>query len=142
MTNKEIADRIRATLTVHSDPELAKLADELDPPRPEPGTVVWWRGSVDDTWHLGCVVVYGIVPADNINACWNWGFKGLEWKPARIAGPMQEIVDVPPVSEWLVDAVDMTLSWNRRVRDGKVPVPIPYKTIITRDEAARREAEG
>ena len=136
MNQKEIADRIRATLTVHSDFDLIRLADELDPPRPEPGTVVWWRVAADDTWRLGCVVAYGIVPADNINACWNWDCRGLEYKPARIAGPMQEIVDIPPVSEW-PEYGDTLIT----LFEGKAKA-LRYRDVITRDEAARREAEG
>ena len=134
MTEREIADRIRATLTVHSDPDLARLANELDPPRPEPGTVVWWQddeglgdpvlGQVND---LGFIELFGTKDKASIYS--------VKWWPARIAGPMQEIVDIPPVSEWPDDVGSIT----QRM--------IPHRsrtshTIITRDEAARREAEG
>ena len=87
MTERQIADRIRATLTVHSDPELARLADELDPTRPEPGTVVWWRysGNHKYDWHLGECQDYGIEQfGTNDIAKWS----DVEYKPARIAGPM------------------------------------------------------
>ena len=139
MTEREIADRIRATLTVHSDLDLWRLADELDPPRPKPGTVVWWRwtnrkcergwsiGQVADNGRGVCIDIYSF----KVSAEWRY----IEWKPARIAGPMQEIVDIPPVSEWPDDVGSIT----QRM--------IPHRsrtshTIITRDEAARREAKG
>ena len=137
MTHKEIAERLRdmsnrvGSLTQSS---LAELADDLDPPRPEPGTVVWWRVAADDKWRLGCVLNYGIVPVDNLLACWNWDFKGLEYKPARIAGPMQEIVDIPPVSEWPRGANAV----NAVYETGYIGTTY-IGEIITRDEAARRE---
>ena len=139
MTEREIADRIRATLTVHSDPDLARLADELDPPRPEPGTVVWWSHANDTgSQYLGYVVDRGIASLhhpesvrDNYVVEWD----NIEWKPARIAGPMQEIVDIPPTREWDDNDLDI-----------RVFIPgteiMYHRVTITRDEAARREAEG
>ena len=40
MTNAEIAHRLRCLMDVYGDMgELQHLANELDPPKPEPGTV-------------------------------------------------------------------------------------------------------
>ena len=143
MTEKKVADKIREianapTLSIEGRRELTRLANELDPPRPEPGTVVWWRGSVVDTWHLGCAVVYGIVPADNINACWNWDCRGLEWKPARIAGPMQETATIPPLDQWPEDSeyCEVAIVFDGHTNSRRV------QHAIDRKEAERREAEG
>jgi len=101
MNEKEIATRLREILwRGNYDSSIEALIHELDPPRPEPGMIVWWRVTADDKWHLGCVVDYGIVPADNVNACWNWDVNGLEYKPACILADDEVPVRVPPVSEW------------------------------------------
>jgi len=89
MTHKEIIQELENIIdqtdrdTLHNG--IRAFIQRLGPPRPEPGTVVWWRVTADDKWHLGCD--YGIVPADNVNACWNWDVNGLEYKPARILAP-------------------------------------------------------
>ena len=102
MMNKEIAERLRdmtnriGSLTAES---LKELADELDPPKPEPGTVVWWRwvGSnqrmYERTGHFrgdGVVDAYGDFHRDF----------AVECKPAHILAQDEVAVKVPPVSEW------------------------------------------
>ena len=139
MTNKEVAERLREIAEYGEGPytRLSQLADEIDPPRPEPGTVVWWRVTADDKWHLGCVVDYGIVPADKVNACWNWDVNGLEWKPARILAPNEMAVQVRPVSMWPIGAKEADLRWHY----GDGIMPRCSNVSITRTEAARMEAE-
>ena len=137
MTNKEIAERLRdmsnriGSLTQSS---LAELADELDPPLPEPGTVVWWQddeGLGDPTLgqvnEHGCIEMFGTIRELELSE--------VKWWPARIAGPMQEIVDIPPVSEWPEDSETLTTLFEGEKR------ALRYRDVITRTEAARREAE-
>lgn len=82
MTNKEIA----AVLRRGQADEQQKLADELDPPRPEPGTVVWWQdteGLSDPTLGMvnefGCIEIFGTTK--------ELEFDEVTWKPARILAP-------------------------------------------------------
>lgn len=128
MTHKEIAERGRRILSQtdrNADDkyrELVELFDELDPPRPEPGTGLWWRYWRDGgAWKLGIVEEFGDGVVDSEQEFHGWG--DIEYKPARIAGPMQEIVDIPPVSEW----------------DGAESIYV--RKAITRAEAERMEAD-
>ena len=136
MTEREIAKRLRGvakapTLNIEGRRELTFIADELDPPQGyEPGTVF------EDA--VGRRVFYterGWIDADGLLIGDTEYPPLVNMKPARIAGPMQEIVDIPPVSEWPDDVGSIT----QRM--------IPHRsrtshTIITREEAERREAEG
>ena len=144
MTNKEIADRLRGLIDATSNgivlsEYIQRIADELDPPRPSPGTVVWWRHIPRD----GVIVDWttGVVVPDNkagIYSQYGWyAWDEIEYKPARIAGPMQEIIDIPPVSEWpeKTDDVNIWAQYTSGLR-GEV------LKRITRAEAKRREAEG
>ena len=142
MTHKEIAERLRdmsnriGSLTQSS---LAELADELDPPLPEPGTVVWWRfiGALAyHGWEHGVVdkSLKGVWSSDGLV---HWS--RIEYKPARIAGPMQEIVDIPPVKDWPRNCDEVELKWHYDDRDF---MSGSAGATITRGEAARREAEG
>ena len=86
MTLKEIADRIRATATVHTDPDLLQLADELDPPRPEPGTVVRWRYVYfENNFIAGVVAEGGDGVIDSEQEFHEWCY--IDYKPARILAP-------------------------------------------------------
>ncbi len=105
MTNKEIARNGRAIMSsnTHSVKEkwrlLESLFEDLDPPLPEPGTVVWWRDCGDMPWALGLVggtTGYGVINRER--ACYRWD--EIEWKPAHVCGPRQKVVDIPPVEEW------------------------------------------
>ena len=132
MTPKEIADRIRATATVHTDPDLLQLADELDPPHSAPGTVLWWKYPSTRNWEIARVHQTGnqlpgiydlrgnFVPLDNI-----------KWKPARVL-PLGRVA---VRYEELVDAVkDLDNSRTDAVRTW-------LNYYIAREEAARTEVE-
>jgi hypothetical protein len=135
MTSKEIAEIGRQCLNVRDYDRLHQLFNELDPPYPEPGTVVWWRVTNDDKWHLGTTTSYGIVPADNHTSCWNWDINGLEYRPARILADDEVAVKVPLVREWPEDAIEIYGEYD--CAGGDRPVGL---TIITRAEAEAREA--
>ena len=126
MTHKEIAQLLRdmsnriGSLTRAS---FAELADELAPPRPAPGTVVWWRWDDMPDWHIGQVsedgkgIAWRIFSWDKHVASWDH----IEWKPARIAGPGQVIVAAEDYNrlrealEWYEKIVG---ECNRRGREG------------------------
>ena len=90
MNKTDIAKRLRG-LAIRSHNEgkhqtadhITELADELDPPRPEPGTVVWWRKDVGDEWRIGTVYSGGVEFGTS-----SYSWDEIEYKPARIAGPM------------------------------------------------------
>jgi hypothetical protein len=56
------------------------------------------------------------------------------WKPARVLGPRQVAVDVPPVEEWRDSAKEMWLAWCDVTDEHSQPF------VITRAEAERMEA--
>ncbi len=130
MTNKQIAERLRTRVTDHYD--AVRLADELDPPRPEPGTVV-----------ENCfgTAPYGIVSHENdgnvivltIHGAYNYN---EQWKPARILAPDEVAVKVPPMWDWPTggESIDAVYETN-------MVGTTYYDTIITRVEAERMEAE-
>ena len=144
MTETEIAERLRdmsnriGSLTQAS---LTELADELDPPRPEPGTVVWWR-DCDGPWHRGLSTLIGIVRVTLDGEMQTYGWDEIEYKPARIAKPMQEIVDIPPVSEWPKGALRIDSEPYYRFLGTETRSTGQHLTITTRTQAERREAEG
>ena len=133
MTNKEIAERLRhvasgdpGLVTIEKD-TLKKLADELDPPPLAPGTVVQFTESGD----------YGIIGSfGHIHTQHSAITDPRPYKPARIAGQMQEIVDIPPVSQWPRGASAVNAVYETDY------IGTTYiGEIITRTEAARREAD-
>ena len=141
MTNAEIAHRLRCLMDVYGDMgELQHLANELDPPKPEPGAAVWYWLDEDDGPHIGVV-------EENTARSWartQWGgFADLDecrWEPARILGPRQVAVDIPPTSEWWSswDYVDIQYVPRDRVR---YPFGAVTLYTLTREEAGRMEAE-
>ena len=145
MTDKEIAERLRKLIDGTSNgivlsEAIQKLADELDPPRPEPGTVVWWRSKTMREWKIAKVCRINLAEKQllgirNMNATFI-SLEDIEWKPARILAPDEVAVKIPPVSEWpeKCDAI----TWVYREPDGAL---CHYDPIITREEAERREAE-
>ena len=152
MTDKERAQAYREVadwLLEHADIEpqiqvrLSKLvrdyADELDAPRPTPGTIVWWQDTegLSDPG-LGQVNEYGFVEMFGTGK--SLDRREIKWWPARIAEPGQEIVDIPPVSEWPMTATDIQMFYVDRNRRFLSPVGAIGR-VITRDEAARREEE-
>ena len=139
MTEREIAKRLRGvakapTLNIEGRRELTLIADELDPPRPEPGTVVWWRDAEGlGEWSLG--QIHNTRKVEFFGAWKELDLEAVQIKPARIAKPMQEIVDIPPVSEW----PEYALTYYAAFMDaGEAIDPV---IILTREEAGRREAE-
>lgn len=105
MTNKEIAERIDIAMgSTEYDghggvfQQLRALRNELDPPKPEPGTVVWWRHVPKDGVN-GVIVDWttGVAVVDNnagIYSQYGWyAWDEIEWKPARILKPGQVAVD-------------------------------------------------
>ena len=131
---RELADG--GVMAAETRKVLWAIADELDPPRLAPRMLVWWQdaeGLGDPV--LGQLNDYGMIElfgtTDTVRP------RSVKWWPARIAGPMQEIVDIPPVSEWgssthqfAVDGYELNSPRTRRL------------LTITRAEAERREAEG
>ena len=139
MTNREIAKRLRGLIDATSNGialsvSIQRIADELDPTRPEPGTVVWFP--IDE--ECGVVADNGRGVYTSCGELVPWGSLQEGTKPARIAGPMQEIVDIPPVSEWPVGALGLDAVWYFPTQDHIVT----QWRITNRTEAARREAEG
>ena len=150
MTNEERAQAYREVadwVLEHADIEpqiqvrLSKLvrdyADELYPPRPTPGTIVWWQdteGLSDPV--LGQVTEYGFIEMFGTRKA--LGRREVKWWPARIAGPMQEIVDIPPVREWPMSATAIQMFYVDKNRRFLSPVGAIGR-VITRDEAAHKE---
>ena len=111
MTQKQIADRLRALIpqidvTTHGDVARGKrvytggvvsatavreLADELDPPAPEPGALVLWMFSHNGTrWH------YGIVNDERNAVHTRFGyvdFADIKWEKAEVLKPGQIAVE-------------------------------------------------
>ena len=153
MTNEERAQAYRAVadwLLEHPGIEpqvqgrLSKMirdkADELDPPRPEPGTVVWWRDAEGlGEWSLG--QINNNRKVEFFGAWKELDLEAVQIKPARIAGTMQEIVGIPPVNEWPLTATAVQMFYVDKTRRFLCPVG-SIGRVITRDEAARREVEA
>jgi len=131
MTHKQIAEIIRRG----QEDELNSLANELDPPKPETGTVVWWKRHDYTKWNLGYVAdrQYGVVPLndeigfDDYYLPW----ADVEWKPARILDDDEVAI---PVEELIGVRKDIS---NGRYRD----VSDWAKYYIDREEALRMERE-
>ena len=136
MMHKEIAQRLRELDETGNWGGVQDLADELDPPLPETGTVVWWRWADKPNWQIGQVsddgkgIVARIFSWDNHVAPW----ERIEWKPARIAGPRQVIVDVPRVSDWPKDGTHVEAAVTGYSDTWW------FAEVITRAEAERMEA--
>ena len=153
MTNEERAQAYREVadwLLEHGDIEpqiqvrLSKMirdhADELELPRPAPGTVVWWHdteGLSDPV--LGQANEYGFVEMFGTSKALDR--REIKWWPARIAGLMQQIVDIPPVSEWPLTATAIQMFYVDKTRRFLCPVG-SIGRVITREEAARKERES
>jgi hypothetical protein len=136
MTNKEISEIGRQCLNVRDYDRLHQLFDELDPPYPEPGAVVWYRRTDADPWILAIVEEggEGIVFDDRSYLPW---FNVYEWKLARILADDEVAVQVPDISGWPDDSecVEVALIYDRHTH-------LKYaQHVITRAEAEAREAE-
>lgn len=106
MNEKQLANRLRdiANNAADADVELQLLADELDPPKPEQGTVVSWRfigAWAYHGWRHGVVdkSLKGVWTSDGLV---HWG--QIQWKPARILGPGEVAVDCRAVKRALMMA--------------------------------------
>lgn len=89
---RELSDLAKDGFII-TDSVLTDLANKVDPLRPEPGTIVWWRATYSvafNTWRLGEVDPEGIY-AFATEACFKWD--EVEWKPAHILKPGQVVVD-------------------------------------------------
>lgn len=85
MDDKKLVDRLREALKYDGyNRMVADIIEELDPPRPAPGTVVWWRRGPQDNWILGIVdgESYGVMHMTGLVP-----FDDVEYKPARILAP-------------------------------------------------------
>jgi hypothetical protein len=136
MTEQEIAERIQGLIDTH-DPsdkdlieDLRQLRDELDPPNPGPGTVVLWRMDGGE-WQTGIVSAHMQIVDAGLD---DYEFYEVEWKPARILGPRQVSIDVPPIENWPRDATHIGLYYEN---GGRLISPLGD---ITRHEAERMEA--
>ncbi len=139
MTHKQIANRLREIIQgegPHPYAQLELLADTLDPPRPEPGTVVWWRykyAGGPEYKYLGIVEDRGEGIIDAGQEFHEWG--DIEYRPARILADDEVAMKVPPVREW-----------QRKFRELEINVFTPgtgdiyHRKIITRAEAEAQEA--
>ena len=149
MTEKEIVNQLRtlaqnpaidATDRIELDHIADKydpISDKYDPPRPEPGTVVWFP--IDE--ECGVVADNGRGVYTSCGELVPWASLQEGTKPARIAGPLQEIVDIPPVNEWPLTATAVQMFYVDKTRRFLCPVGAIGR-VITRDEAARREVEA
>ena len=138
MTNEERAQAYREVadwVLEHADIEpqiqvrLSKLvrdyADELDPPLPEPGTVVWWQdteGLSDPV--LGQVSEYGFIEMFGTGKALDR--REIKWWTARIAWPEDVIIPLDIARNCC----------------GNSTAAEYMQDEIRRAEAARREAEG
>jgi len=111
MTQKQIANRLRALIpqidvSTHGDiaggnrvykdsvvsaNKVRELADELDPPAPEPGALVVWMFGCDGTrWH------YGIVNDERNAVHTRFGsvdLADIKWEKAQVLKPGQIAVE-------------------------------------------------
>ena len=137
LADGEIADSM---LTKH---RLRQMANELDPPRPEPGEnlpysskFLFVRPKGTDERFRPALMQRGGIFVDQYSGH-ALALSDFEWKPARIAGPMQELVDIPPVREWPVLATSIHMHYYMNPKNGNVS---DICRVITRAEAERREA--
>jgi len=142
MNEKQLAERIREAVCLmqggiydEAAAVLESTAYELDPPKPEPGTVVWWKFPQMRKWEIARIHQAGNTLPGIYDLRGNFVPMGdLQWKPARILGPRQVAVDVPPVSEWPEDVTWIAVDWVSV--DGHVRT---MQELIHREEAERME---
>jgi hypothetical protein len=132
MTNKEIAEIIRRG----QQDELDRLVDELDPPLPEPETVVWCHQEPwpSDQWEIATSAEQGVYITGH-GAALPWD--SIQWKPARILADDEVAVKVP--SEFPDGSDEASLRWHY---ESNYDWMTDYAGVsITRAEAEAREAE-
>jgi hypothetical protein len=138
MTNKKIAERIRNIIQgeePHPYTRMERLADELDPPRPEPGTVVWMESGR-----------YGITAKKGILTVSENGFgRFIPWdqepmidpQPARMLADDEVAAIVPSIGapfDYLI------LKWHY-VCNGRDWGTADAGVTLTSDDVERMEAE-
>ncbi len=139
MTNEERAAKLRdlaesEVMNATVRKALWAMADDMSPPKPEPGTVVWWRYREkygDGKWRFGEVGSDGFLYTFGSTAPRPW--EQIEWKPATILQPGQVAVDVPPTHEWGHRTTDVEIVlryWDVQTKDHE-----ERACLITRAEA-------
>jgi hypothetical protein len=140
MNEKQLANRLRdiANNAADADVELRMLADELDPPKPEPGKSIWFQQRIGGPWEFGISHIDADYSDDEVilvSANDGFTFEQIHtWKPARVLGPRQVAVDVLPVEEWPRNATYIGVYYEN---DSGLISPI---CDIPRTEAERMEA--
>lgn len=148
MTHKEIAKRLRGLVIAarnqhqyQTADRMEELADELDPGRPEPGTVVWciWFDNDEPVNRLFLSESDAREYKDS-NPCLITGMVAPLRLPTRILAPGEVAVKVPPVSEWPDDALRIDSEPYYRMSGTYTKATGHQVTLITRAEAERMEA--
>ena len=134
MKNEEIAKRLREILRQgNHNAEIARLADELDPPHPDPGTVVWFP--LDEE----CGVV-----AENGKGVYTSEGEFVEWKDlqegtkrVRVLAPDEVAISIGTARAIISEGPQ----YNRQLRPCfAVEARATLEKAITRAEAERMEA--
>ena len=108
-----------------TDSVLTDLANKVDPPRPEPGTVVWWRED-GGNWQIGIVSEDREIIDVEINA---YEFREVEWKKANVCYPGEMPFFIPPAEEWPKEATCIIAHFSDGVfNEGNI------RRIITKQE--------
>jgi hypothetical protein len=117
MTNRERAERLRdiaQAMRVSKIPMphvVEEVADTLDPLRPKPGTLVWWREvffGASKKWQLGEATWEGIHGLGS-EGLMTWG--DVEYKPARILADDEVAVKLPTVADFGDDGQQAQCMW-------------------------------
>lgn len=140
MNEKQLADRLRRLSKARqNDLELNKIADELDPPKPKHGKPIWFQQKPGGPWEFGMSHIDTNYSDDEVvllSTDDGFTFEEIHaWKPARILGPRQVAVDVPPVAEWPEWANQIVAAY-RNSGSGQNGI---VTDIITRTKAERME---
>lgn len=137
MTNKEIAERIDIAMgSTEYDghggvfQQLRALRNELDPPLPGPGTVVWWQ-DIDGLSEpkLGMVNMRGRI--EIFGSLTELEPHQVSWKPARFLAPNEVAVEVPSTDDWPPKIHAIVKQWQ--------VAPTDTDVIITRAEAEKMQ---
>jgi hypothetical protein len=132
MTNKEIAEIGRQCLNVRDYDRLHQLFDELDPPRPESGSIVRFISG-----DYGIATERGIVTASEDNRAdfipWD-DVPIIKETPVRILADDEVAVKVPLVEDWTPNATAIGLYMSYGDSGA-----VKLRDVITRAEAEARE---
>jgi len=129
MSDNELADRLRhiadgPTLTLEARRELHGVADELDPPKPEPGTPIWFQQREGGPWEFGMTHLddnYSDDVAVIVSAYDGFTFEQVHaWQPAQILGRNEVAIpqdDVRTIADILTAARSRAKSVLREAGD-------------------------